>query len=161
MHYTVTNRSSYLIEISNDQGEHIGALEYTGRWVPDKARITTRDHNIYDIAPSGFWQTTRKMIKNGMPYAELKPTYSNGIELFFETGETLSFKKKSFWSSGSYIVTDSEGREIAAITSTLRWKTFNYHYEIETHATLANSETNTVLPFIMVYCSRYLRMRSS
>ncbi|XZF14326.1 hypothetical protein ACTHGU_21300 [Chitinophagaceae bacterium MMS25-I14] len=160
MQYTATTRNSRYFEVTDEWQNLIGTLQYN-IWLVSQAQIVTIDNNQYDIASTGFWQTKKTVTRNGIDYAELKANMGNGISIDFANGQSLLFKRKSQWSNGEYVLLDDAGNKIATMEANFSWSSFTYNYSIATDATMPDRESNTVLPMIMVYCAKYIRMRGA
>lgn len=158
MQYTITNPDNRYFEVANELQQPVGDLQFA-TLPPSEAQIKTRDGNVYDITIAGFWQTRKKITKNGADWALLKPNWGNGFILSFDNGRSLSFKKKSQWKNGHYILADAAGNEIAAIYADFVLSDFKIQYEIDTNTTISDGETNTVLPLLLIYCAKIMIMR--
>jgi hypothetical protein len=160
MHYTATNQNYSTLEVTNEQSGTIGRLE-CNTWVPKKARIIINNGNTYDVVPAGgFWRSLMSITKNGVAYAELRATPGANITLTFANGLAIIFTRKSIW-SGGYIMTDNAENEIASIEANFIWRKFSYQYEMEINANMPDREADLFLPFILLYCTRYMRMRGA
>lgn len=157
MQYTVTNHGTRYFEIVNENHEHIGKLEYTN-WIPNNARITIQDLDIYEITRSGFWNTGKQIIKNGVLYAEIKARIGRGLEIVFENGRRYSFRKKGILSH-EYVLADEDAGAIGEIRSEFKLSKFNFDYTINVQNEERNRETGWILPFVMIYCIKYMRAR--
>ncbi len=160
MRYITTAGDNRHTKVLNEQQQVVGQIDYSG-WTLQNAHMTTADGIIYDVNPKGFWAIVRTVLKNNMPYAELKPNMGNGIYINFENGQSLLLKKKSWWSVYNYILTDNEGQQIATLETTFKWRGLGYIYDINITTPVLQKEDNNVLPLIMAYSARYLRMRMS
>lgn len=158
MRYTTTAQGNRHTEVLNEQQQVIGQIDYLG-WGPQRARLTTRDGVIYEVCPKGFWATTRIVLKNDLPYAEVKPNMGKGLYINFENGTTLSLKKKNWWGIASYILIDNEGQQIATIETAFSWKGMGYICDMDIIIPLQQREDMTVFPLLLAYCTRYLRVR--
>lgn len=158
MQYTVNSSDDRHFEVSDEQRQLLGRLDYTS-FLPGRARITTGDNNIYDITPDGFWQTTKAITRNGEPYAEVKPNPGNGLILSWENGPSLFFKKKSFWSNDGYLLTDEDDQELASVRGDFRWSEMTFGYTLEL-ADSASPEARAILPLLLIYCIKEMRLRS-
>ena len=160
MHFTVTSRGNRHFEVFNEQNDSIGTIGLS-TWRPNKGQITTAAGVTYNIAPTGFWQTTIAITKNDFPFAEIKAGWSPGLRLSFATeSRTYVFKKKGFWNT-DYAVYDEDGHEIAFVAVEYKWSTWSFNYEIDVHGSMADKETNMILPLLITYCARYTRMRQA
>lgn len=157
MHYTVTSRGNRHFEVANEKHETIGSLDYT-TWAPNKAQIVIKNSDIYDLGPTGLLNRAKRITKNGVPYAEIKPDWRRSLLISFEDGKTYKFKRKSLWTS-NYILVNEEETEIAMIHVNFKWNNLKFHYKIDVHGEVANRETDLVLPFILLYCTKYMRTR--
>ena len=158
MHYTGSGSNRH-IEVMNEREEPVGSMDYPG-WFPSKARITTKEHYVYELAPVGFWQTTIAIKKDGIPYAELKRHWFNSITISFENGKPYAFRRKGIF-SGNYILVDDEQREMARIGTKYKWSTWRFEYEIDVHENNLDKDVNAVLPFLLIYYTRYIRQAAS
>ncbi len=158
MKYTATGKGNRHFEIADEQQKAVGKLDYE-TWSANKAKASVWG-NVYEMAPQGFWRTTIGVTRNGQPIATLKAKMGSQIVFSFDNGTTLLFKKKSLWSS-SYVVLDASEREVAIIDQNFKWKGLSFNYEIEIYTNNLDSEVNTLLPFLLVYGSKYMRMRHS
>ncbi len=159
MKYLASGTGNRHFEIVDERQKAAGTLDYT-TWFPNKAKVTTGDGNIYEMAPQGFWRTTIGMTKNGLPFAALKAKMGSQIVLSFEQGITLLFKRKSLWNS-NYVVVDSQEQEVAFIQPDFKWKNLSFNYEIDIYANNLDRDINAILPLVLVYCNKYIRMRHS
>jgi len=158
MHYTITNHGNRHFEIFDERGTSLGTLDYKAWW-PNKAQITTISDLQYDIAPTGFWQTQIAIVKSDMMIAEIKPTWGMGLSLTFANqAHSYVFKKKVFWNN-DYVLLDESGNEVARVYAEFQWRTWNFHYEIDVQPNILDKEINFMLPFLLIYSSRYMRMR--
>ncbi len=161
MQYIVTGGSGgRYFEVSNDRQMPVGTIQFSAWW-PNKADVAVNDGTAYNMAPTGFWNTGVAVTKNGAPYADLKYTFGGAISLTFENGQTFFFKKKSFW-GGEYILTDREEQELATVTSEFKWSNWGFTYDIDIRTGMSDRDANNMLlPFLMIYCTKYMRMRRS
>lgn len=156
----VTSGSNHF-GVSDEQGKLLGEMKLD--WVfNSKADITTAEGNSYKITTTGFWGTAKVVLKNGLPYAEIKPTFSHGIIITFENGQAFHFKKKSVWRMSDYrLLSDATGEEIAMANSRFRMNGLKFDYEVEIYQPLYDREANVLLPFLLLYCIKLLRMRGA
>jgi hypothetical protein len=147
--YTVTD------ELQNE----IGTISYSG-WRPSSARITAADHHIYDLNTVGFWQQTIEVLRDGIPYASMKLRVGMGmlVTLTFDNGQSFYFKRKEFW-SGLQKVTNDEDLEVAVIDNYYRWKKWAFEYELDLKIRPSDPDMYVVLPLLLLYASRLIRIR--
>jgi hypothetical protein len=161
MHYTV-NKSGYSsYDLFNEQGQPIGQLKFSVWSISaGKAKIITENAE-YDIYSTGFWQMKKVIARDGIQVCEIGPRVWKGLEITFENRGRFLFKKKSFWGTGEYVLTDDNGTTFATIHVYFRWKILGFEYNIKVQDNLFDGELNALLPFIMLYSACYLRMRQS
>lgn len=160
MLFTVNNRSSRYFEIQNEQGDNLGAIEFDN-WRFHRAVITTVDNNIYKLVPVGFWQTTTAVTKNDFPFAQMKSNMRGGLTLTFENGLSFIFKRKGILRS-EYVLVNNEGTDIVATVQAIyRWRKFSFEYTVELHSGMHDREYSLYMPFLLVYCARYIQMRQA
>lgn len=161
MHYAVTSTSGGRhLEVSNDRQMPFGTMEY-GAWSSSgEADVVVDDGTLYNMTPTGFWNMDVAVTKNGLPYANLKYTIRGIIILTFENGQTFFFKKKSFWGV-EYILANSEEQELGTVISEFKWSSWGFTYAIDVHTGIGDRDTNLLLPFLMIYCTKYMRIRQS
>lgn len=159
MQYSVIQTSKRL-EINNERGQHLGIMEFD-TWKPAKVRYTAADNNIYEAASVGFWKTKTVINKNGQPYAEIEPKIGKGFNISFINGPTYLFRKKGFWNSSDYLVIDNADSPVASLKSTFRWKLFKFQHDIDINESMLSKEVNDVMPFLIIYCIRLLRVRQA
>jgi hypothetical protein len=147
--------------VSDDEGNLLGEMKLD--WVANsKADIVTTEGNSYKITTTGFWGMAKVVLKNGVPYAEIKPTFSHGIIITFENGQVFHFKKKSMWNLSDYkLVNDATNEEIAMASSRFRMNGLKFDYEVEILQPLYDKDANILLPFLLLYCIKLLRMRGA
>lgn len=157
MHYTVTSNGSRYFEITDYRNQLIGKLEYTFWW-PAKAKITVLDSYEYSALPTGFWRNSIGIFKNDLLYARLSPDWRGSLLWFFENGRSYVFKRKSIWNA-MYILMDEDQREIAYISARFNWSKFNFDYQLEINSNMYDNEADLLLPFLLIYSIRHMRMR--
>lgn len=157
MRYTVTIPRTLHYDISDDNLQALGTM-LINVWWPMKAKISTPSDS-YEIAPIGFWQVSREILRNGLPFARLNPKIGRGFQLSFENSPTLFIRKKSIWRSSEFVVTDYNESVVGNINVTFRLKGFNFHYDIELDTYMLDKETTAILPFLLVYSARLMRQR--
>jgi hypothetical protein len=158
MQYTTTIQGNRHIEVLDERQLAIGTIDISG-WTPQKARIATSNGIIYDISPKGFWAMSKSVLKNDMPYAELKPNMTNGIYINYENGPSLLIKKKNWCSISSYVVVDNEAQQVATIETIFSWKGMGYNSDIDIAIPMPQRDDNHVLPLLLAYGARILRIR--
>ncbi len=157
MHYTVTSQGSRYFEVYNEQNDSMGTLTLN-TWWHSKGEINAVSGITYKIAPKGFWQTTFTITKNDMPFGEIKVTFGGRLRITFANeNRTYTLKRKNLWKS-ELALYDLEDRETALVAVSYNWRKWKTDYAIDVHHNLLNKETNMVLPLILVFCARYLRM---
>ena len=159
MRYTVTGEGTRHFEVINEMNAPVGTRDYQ-TWRPNRARMTTFDGLVYDIAPVGFWQMSMAVTRDDVPYAELKRTPAVGIKVRLATSAMYTFRRKSLW-QGSYSLENEAQEELATIFSTFNWRKFSFDYDIETFAPTVDQQTAQLLPMLLVYCMRSLNVQRS
>lgn len=159
MIYTAGSMNSRHLTVLNEQQEPVGRIDYNKWWNMYEAEIATRDNNVYYASRENFWLTSVNLTKNGVAYMEMKYNWGAKMVLAFENGRLLTFKKRSMWSIGNYILLDEYEQEMARVQSYLKLKLMNYSYEMDIYPNSLDKEANEVLPSILVYCTRYLHLR--
>jgi hypothetical protein len=157
MQYTSLSRNGRHLDLMNEEQITIGTMDF-GYFQYHTADIAVVDHNTYRIAPVSFWNLSMEIVKNGVPFGLI--SYNWGVlDIKLENGRTLYFRRKSFWNN-NYIVHDEQGNEVALLDTGFRWKDLSYFYAIDVYPNALDKETNLLLPFVLIYSTRYLRMRS-
>ena len=159
MHFTVDGDGSNHFVVADDAGNLIASLHYTS-WLPDKAMITVGDDLIYQLERSGFWNSGIVISKGGLEYATIETNWRGGVVISFTSGRTLLLKKKSFW-GGDHVCIDESENEIADITTDFKWRTFSFFHDIYLSDNALDRESTLLLPAILTYCMKYMRMRHS
>lgn len=160
MQYTVNSEGNRHFEVFNEQNDLLGTMDFAA-WRHNRGEITTVNHLTYNIAPTGFWQTTIAITRHDMPFAEIKAKLGARMQLnFANENRTYSFRKKGFWSS-NYMVVDEDDHEIAFMEVSYNWRKWKFDYNIEVHANMLNKEANLILPMLMICCARYIRRRQA
>jgi len=159
MQYAII-QSSKRLEINNERAQHIGIVEFD-TWRPAKVHYTSADNSIYQTASVGFWGSKIAISKNGEAYAEIEMKMRKGFIISFINGPTYTFRKKGFWNASEYIVIDNADSPVATIRSYFRWKIFKYQHDIDINESMLSKEVNDVMPFLIVYCLRLLRVRQA
>lgn len=112
---------------------------------------------MYQLAPKGFWQTIA-MTRDDMHVADIKFTLGGGLKIHFShLASPYRFRHKSLWHS-SYAITDDYGHEIAVVQTGVNWRKLKSTYEIEVHPNTLDKEMNALLPLLIMYCVRYMRV---
>ncbi len=158
MDYTVNTRGDRSFSVINERGQPVGNMEYTGWWGVNKAQADTLDGNVYRIERIGFWMQTVAVYRNDVPYLTMKAHLGLGLDIFFENGINLKYKKKSVLHTEEQL-TDGEGNVVARMYSWFKFAKFNFHYEITVHAPPKDRDAERFLPFLLIYCCKFLRMR--
>lgn len=159
MHYAVTSTSGRYFDVSDDRQMPVGTIQFSAWW-PNKADVAINDGTAYNMAPTGFWNMDVAVTKSGLPYAILKYTFGGSITLTLENGQTFFFKKKSFWGV-EYILANSEEQELATVICEFKWSNWGFTYAIDVHTGMGDRDTNLLVPFLMIYCTKYMRIRQS
>ena len=126
---------------------------------PYQATITMADNNVFQLSRAGFWLMVVTVTKNDMPFGEIKPVLGQGLAITF--GNSLHpyrFKRKSIWQN-TYALLDQNGYEVAVIYANYVWRKWAFEYEIEMINSLP--EADLLVPLLMAYCARYIRLRAS
>lgn len=159
MRYT-TKRIKNGYELENELGQPAGSISFN-IWSMSKAKATIAQQE-YDFYSVGFWQTKKVMARNGITVAEMAYKLGNGFEISFSGHSRLILKKKSFWTSGEYILVDENNTVFASLTMAYSWKRWAYNYEIEIQENMFHSELKSILPVILFYAAMImLRMRQA
>jgi hypothetical protein len=158
MQYTVLSGNNLHFEVGNEQGDAIGTFTMSF-WQPAKATITTVYNDVFEIEAAGFWRNRMVMSKNGGFYAEIRSRPFKGLELVFENGRNFYFRMKSFWSMRSYKFVDDQENIVATSSSRYSWKAFAFRYEVDINEALVDRELALTLPYLIIYCTRLVRMR--
>jgi hypothetical protein len=159
MRYTITKHNYTTYEVNNERGQSLGTIKFNA-WAVAKAKITTANAE-YDIYAPDFWQVKKEITRNGVHFATIAPKVWKGLEITFENRATLLFKKKSVWGSNEYILVDENGSTFATLNAQFSWSTWGFEYDIEIHDNMLDTELASVMPFIMFYSNRYMRIRRS
>ena len=160
MHYNITSKGNRFYEAFNESNNVVATLEYE-TWATRKAKISVAAGFTYQLAGVGFWQTRISVTKGDIAFAEIKPVLGRGFQLTFSgTAQSFMFKKKSTFST-DYKVIDDYDTEMATVDVNFKWKSLSYEYEVEVNNNTLDNEINLMLPLLLVYCSRYMRMRQS
>jgi hypothetical protein len=155
MHYTVITQGHRQFEVYDEAGSLQGTLTQN-MWRPTRAEMIVHGTG-YQFAPKGFWQTIN-MTRNDMHVAEIKFTLGGGLKIHFEhLASPYRFRHKSLWHS-SYAITDDYGHEIAVVQTGINWKKLKSTYEIDVHPNTLDKEMNALLPLLILYCVRYMRV---
>ncbi len=157
MQYTATGEDSRHFEITNEQGEVTGRLEYDA-FLPSKAQITIGDKVVYDLVPGNFMNAEIDITMNGMPFAEIKPDFNGGLDLVFNNGRSFYFTRQGL-GTGNYVITDEDQQEVASMQSEFSWRTMSFDHTIYVPANGLDGDINAILPYLLVYCAKNMRMR--
>lgn len=160
MHYSITIKGNRFYEAFNEFNKAGATLEYD-TWSTRRAKISVAAGHIYELAAVGFWQTKISVTKGDIAFAEIQPVLGRGFRLTFSgTAQSFMFKKKGMFST-DYKVVDDYDAEMATVDVYFKWKSLSYEYEVEINYNTLDNEINLMLPLLLVYCSRYMRMRQS
>ena len=160
MQYTVTTRSGTHFEIADEYQRSLGQMTVSS-WRPAKARINTTDSSIYDISSTGFWQTEKMITRNGIHFGKIKPKLGTGIAIIFDNGRSYLLRRKSFWSSGDYLLINESGEALGSVRSWFSWKNWSFQYDVQLNDSMLDKDLHGVLPFILIYCVRLTRIRQA
>jgi hypothetical protein len=161
MQYTVKNKSSRNFEIFDGHMQSLGTLQYT-TWLNNKAHALTSDNNSYHIAPANFWNSSTLVTKNGAPYAEMKYNWKLRLTISFQNGKSYVLKQKSVWRSSEHILVDNNTQQtIAAVVTSFKLRKMNFEYLVEVFDNDLSKEDNLVLPFLLLFFTKSLRVRHS
>lgn len=131
-------------------------------WRPSKVRYTSAGNDVFETASAGFWQNRKVITKNGQPYAELEiKTFKGQFFITFLGGPKFLFRRKSFWNTREFIVTDSADTQVATIRSPFTWKIFKQPHFIDINEALLTNELNDTMPFIIIYCRHLVHTRQA
>ncbi|MCB9046068.1 MAG: hypothetical protein H6550_08000 [Chitinophagales bacterium] len=160
MQYTVNSRGYNHFEVFNEQDDPVGTLDINSWWM-HKASIATAAGMNYAVAPKGFWQTTFTISRYDVEFVSIKARLGGRVHISFANeNRGYTFRQKSFWGR-TFAIYDEDGHEIAEIESGFNWRKWNYNYTIDVHGNTLDKEANQLLPFLMIYCARYIRIRRS
>lgn len=158
MHFSAISTGYRFFELFNDLNDSLGTIQYK-TWQPNQAQATTANGIVYTIAPTGFWRTTVTVYKENIPFAEIKPVLGKGLKVTFASSAIpFSIKNRTFFST-DLVVVDESDQKLAMIISRFKWRKFRNDYEIEILPNMLDTETNVILPLILVYCARLIQMR--
>lgn len=158
MHYSATSTGYRFFEVFNDLNDSLGTIQYK-TWQPNQAQATTANRVMYSIAPTGFWRTTITVYKENIPFAEIKPVLGKGLKITFASSAVPFLIKSRTFFSTDLIMIDESDQKLATVLSRFKWRKFRYDYEIEVYPNMLDTETNVILPLILVYCARLIQMR--
>lgn len=158
MHFSAISTGYRFFELFNDLNDSLGTIQYK-TWQPNQAQATTANGIVYTIAPTGFWRTTVTVYKENIPIAEIKPVLGKGLKVTFASSAIpFSIKNRTLFST-DLVVVDESYQKLAMIISRFKWRKFRNDYEIEILPNMLDTETNVILPLILVYCARLIQMR--
>ncbi len=156
MQYIVNNEYSRYFEVATDRNDTVGNLDFSG-WRPTKADLALSDGTTYTIEPLGIWNTTIQITKGDTIIAGMKYNWNASISIMFANGREFTFKRQKRWSGDWLMVNDMEDA-IGLLSVSYKWSTmgFDYHLQLEPDA---DRQITTLLPFIMLYCVKFMRIR--
>ena len=158
-HYSITTSAYRRYEVTDEYNRFVGQLDYPS-WLSHKAQVIMKDGVRYEITIAGFWRRQMMITKEGMPFAEMRYTWRSKIEIVFNRGESLLFKRKSIWNS-TYVILGSSDQEVATLQIGFDWRKLSFSYTVDVSENLLDKETNLLLPFLMLYCSKNVRARNA
>jgi hypothetical protein len=159
MHYTAKRQNNRHFEVTNERQELVGSVDYTDRQ-PGKAQIKINDSDTFKAIPRKSRDAAAGITKNGSSYAELKCNWQKSMVLTLENGKSFYFTRKNIWDSNYAVLNDAQ-HEVASIKSKFQWRTMRFNYEIDVRPRMLDKESKTTLPFLLVYCTQYVRSHHS
>lgn len=156
MKYVVTSQGSRHFKIADERQVFLGSLDYAP-WKVHQAHITTGSGGSYELVPAGFWNRAIQVRQEGMTIAVLKPGMRR-ITLELADGRQLAFRKEKLLSS-DYILLNETEEAVAWIRPHFKWSLPGFTYDIEANTLLLDGRIIPIIPFLMIYCTRLLRMR--
>lgn len=157
--YIITTSAYRRYEVAGDYNRFVGQLDYPS-WLSNNAQVVTKDGIRYDISITGFWRRQMLITKDGVPFAEMRYTWRRSIEIVFNSGGSLLFKRKSIWNH-TYALLGSSDQEVASAEVSFNWRKFNFDYTVHISDNSLGKEINLLLPFLLIYCIRSMRARNA
>ncbi|RYE21849.1 MAG: hypothetical protein EOP51_14615 [Sphingobacteriales bacterium] len=95
-----------------------------------------------------------------MPFGEILANMRGTVEIYFQTGKMLYFRRRSVWRN-EFILTDGTRQVIAQLQGKFHWAKLGFDYEIDVYDNRLDREINTLIPFLMTYSAMYLKRRTA
>ena len=160
MKYNITSTGGGNYQLTDEQDDCLGTMWHPAMR-PYQATIKLADGSVFQLSRAGFWQMNIAVTKNDIPFAEIKPVLGQGLAITFSNGiYPYRFRRKSVWQN-TYALLDPNEYEVALVYSNYLWKKWTFEYEIEITTPLHDMELNLLIPLLLAYCARYMRLRSS
>jgi hypothetical protein len=159
MQYTASTRGYRKFDLLDDTATIIGRLDYPSVF-SSSAQIIINERQVYDMKVAGFWGTSRQLYKSGVLFATLKANLRGSVEIYFETGKTLYFRRKNIFYN-EFIMTDGTEQLLAELRGDFKWRKLSFDYEMDVHTNMLDREINSLIPFLMAYCAMYLKRRTA
>lgn len=144
----------------HEGGIEIARLEYPGRF-SSKASIKIGQGIIYEIIPVNFWRTVFAIQKNEKVVTKFRRKWIGTIEIEDLTQgkrNKYTFRQKGLIPS-RYVLSDKDGREMAAIRPEFRWKGLRHIFEIQVSDSLKRHDDYLVKIILAVYLTRAMMRR--
>ncbi len=131
-----------------DGAEKLGQISYEG--IFSYNALATVGNDNYAIKPTGIFNTTITVSKDGIEVANMQMNWKGHIIISFHNGQEYLLKATGTFLN-KFVVEDKDQQKLILFDPNFNWSKFSYNYTI----TYDNKPTDTLLVLLATYAANY------
>lgn len=136
-----------------ENDKRLGELRYENLFFL-RAEILLESKEHYEIKPSGLFQTSINVTKDGSEIAKLIMNWRGEIVISYQSGQEFILKLNTFF-YGKYVIENKKGEKIIQLDPKFNWREFHYTYDIVYNITDDSNSKDILLLLLGIYAANY------
>lgn len=138
-----------------ENGNTLGQLTYPN-WYSFNAEISIPGGSSFQFKPKGFWESKIQLFKGDEILLDFKMGWKGIIiNTHLRSIETSLLLKQKGILGNKYILLNTDGQEILAVSSQFKWRNFSYDFNFEVADDSFSNNELAILLLTIVHCINY------
>jgi hypothetical protein len=151
-HYKANSTNSRDFDLTAGD-EKIGQLKYA-QWYSFKSEISMADNSSYQFEPKGFWDSKIELKKGKEKLLDFEMGWKGILINISDSKQQYLLKLKGLLSS-TFVLVDTNQKELMAIETDFKWTKFTLDFNIETSNEFDNFDNKEIILLTALHCVNY------